>query len=223
MRAKRPASWYAVRAQSMRCVPRLLLRGGPAAGKTTLCDIIRKDYGARVALVPELATVLLAAGFPRISDVSAKRSFQRAVYHTQREFEDAQRIAHPQRTLVCDRGAADAICFWPDGPEPFYREFSTSHQEELARYDAVLFMDSVAAAELPILMPSPSEGGNPLRIEDAEQCKAQNEQLRALYEPHRRFYHVPARTSFMAKLEEGRRTFGTILRQLEEDHRCLSA
>lgn len=216
--------WYAVRgilSDVLRFALTPARRAG--SGQNDICDIIHKDYGTRVALVPEVATVLLAAGFPRISDIRAQRCFQRAVYHTQREFEDAERIAHPHRTLVCDRGAADAICFWPDGPATFYGEFCTSHQEELARYDAVLFLDSVAAAELPILMPSPSEGGNPLRIEDEEQCLVQNERLRALYEPHRRFYHVAARTSFMAKLEEGRRTFETILRQLEEDRRCLSA
>lgn len=197
--------------------------GGPAAGKTTLCDILRKDFGARAALVPEVASVLFAAGFPRSSNAACQRCLQRAIYRTQREYEDALRIAHPHRLLVSDRGTVDSISFWPDGPEAFFREFGTTLEAELARYDAVLFLDSVAVASMPVLMPAPSEGGNPMRIEDLEECIEQNERLRALYQLHRRFYYVPAQTSFMSKLAEARRTFETITRQLEEDRRCLSA
>lgn len=39
--------------------------GGPGGGKTTAGDLLRREFGARVAFVPEAATLLFSGGFPR--------------------------------------------------------------------------------------------------------------------------------------------------------------
>ena len=82
---------------------RVVLTGGPGGGKTTAADLFRREIGERVIVVPEAATLLFSGGFPRLTNSSAQRSTQCAIYQVQRGLEDIQAARYPDRILLCDQ------------------------------------------------------------------------------------------------------------------------
>src|SRR3954468_19838014 len=91
---------------------RIVLTGGPGGGKTTAADLLRRELGSRVVIVPESATILFAGGFPRPAHLDANRSAQSAIFHVQRNLEDVQSALYPDRVLLCDRGTLDGAAYW---------------------------------------------------------------------------------------------------------------
>src|SRR6188768_782853 len=173
---------------------RIVLTGGPGGGKTTAADLLRRELGQRVVIVPEAATILFAGGFPRSQQDDANRAAQNAIFHVQRNLEDVQSALYPERVLLCDRGTVDGAAYWHDGQEAFFRLQGTSLAGELSRYDAVVFFETAAVAGLSI------EGGNPVRQESLEQARLLDARLRTLWSLHRRFLFVPHDQSFFRKL-----------------------
>lgn len=176
---------------------RIAISGGPGAGKSTAADLFRRELGERVVIVPESATMLFSGGYPRYEEPDAVRATQRAIFHVQRGIEYAQASRYPGRVLLCDRGTVDGAAHWPDGEDAFFTAMGTTLEDELKRYDAVLFFESAAVGGLGI------EGGNPARIETIAQAADLDERLRRLWAQHERFVHVPHRESFVSKIVDG--------------------
>ena len=44
---------------------KIVLTGGPCAGKTTLTQVIAKAFPKHIVIVPESASLLFSGGFPR--------------------------------------------------------------------------------------------------------------------------------------------------------------
>lgn len=178
-------------------IRRVVLTGGPGGGKTTAADLLRRELGDRVVVVPEAATILFSGGFPRTRDAGGRRAVQTAIYHVQRNLEDVQAACYPERLLLCDRGTLDGAAYWPTTPEDFVRDQATTWEVELARYDAVLFFESAAVGGLGI------EGGNPTRVETLREAAALDAALREVWRRHPRFTLVPHSASFFAKMAAG--------------------
>src|SRR6476659_1791324 len=111
---------------------RIVLTGGPGAGKTTAADLFRREIGERVVVVPEAATLPFSGGFPRVTEAQARRSTQSAIYHLQKNLEDVQSARFPERILLCDRGTVDGAAYWPEEPAAFFAALGTTEAEELA-------------------------------------------------------------------------------------------
>jgi predicted ATPase len=173
---------------------RIVLTGGPGGGKTTAADLLRRELGSRVVIVPEAATILFAGGFPRAQQWDANRAAQSAIFHVQRNLEDVQAALYPERTLLCDRGTVDGAAYWYDGEEAFFHTVGTTLDAELARYDAVVFFETAAVAGLSI------EGGNPVRNESLSQAVALDRRLRTLWSRHPRFTLIEHHSSFLKKI-----------------------
>lgn len=174
---------------------RIVLTGGPGGGKTTAADLLRREIGDRIVVVPEAATMLFAGGFPRSDEPDARRAVQRAIYEVQRNIEDVQAARFPKRVLLCDRGTVDGAAYWPDDADPgFFEAVGTTIDAELARYDAVLFFETAAVGGQSI------EGGNPTRVEDQAYAIVLDGRLRELWGRHPHFLFVPHSDSFLGKL-----------------------
>jgi predicted ATPase len=174
---------------------RIVLTGGPGGGKTTAADLFRREIGQRVVIVPEAATLVFSGGFPRCTERHAVMASQRAIFHVQRNLEDVQSAQYPDRILLCDRGTVDGAAYWPDeDPMEFFAAQETTLEQELARYDGVIFFESAAVGGLSI------EGGNPIRNESLEQAVALDARLRALWSQHPRFIIVRHNPSFFKKI-----------------------
>lgn len=177
---------------------RIALTGGPGGGKTTAADLFRREIGERVVIVPETATMLFLGGFPRLGEWQARAATQSAIFHAQVALEDIQGAHYPDRILLCDRGTVDGAAFWPlQAPEGFFETLQTSLDEQLARYDAVIFFESAAVGDISI------EGGNPARTETNEEARTLDRRLRELWSKHPNFNFIAHRDSFFAKLQDG--------------------
>ena len=188
-----------------------MLTGGPGGGKTTAGDLFRREFGDRVVLVPEAATLLFSGGFPRVQEPLAVRAAQRAIYHLQRGLEDVQSARFPSRILLCDRGTVDGAAYWPGLPHDYFDGVGTSLDAEMKRYDAVIFFESAAVGGCGI------EGGNPIRNESIEQAVKLDRKLRALWSQHPRFVLVPHNRSFFKKISFGLASLESIVTQLAGD------
>lgn len=176
---------------------RIVLTGGPGGGKTTAADLYRREIGEQIVIVPEAATLLYSGGFPRVGEKEVRQATQKAIYHVQKNLEDAQSAHYQNRILLCDRGTVDGAVYWPKDPSGFFEHLGTSLESELARYDAVLFFETAAVGGISI------EGGNPVRIENLHEAFSLDEKLKKLWSQHPHFIFIPHNASFIKKINIG--------------------
>jgi predicted ATPase len=170
---------------------RIVLTGGPGAGKTATLELIRQAFCKHVHVLPEAATIVFGGGFPRERRLEVRRAAQRAIFHVQRELE-ATAAAHDCAIVLCDRGTVDGLAYWP-GPDDMLHPLGTTLRDELARYDAVIHLRT------------PLEGydttSNPLRTESAAEAAAIDDRIAAIWSSHPRRFQIPAAPDFFAKVE----------------------
>jgi predicted ATPase len=190
-------------------VRRIAITGGPGAGKTTLWRALVASHPERVVGVPEVATLLLSHVFPRVGCETERHAVQRAIFYVQRELETVHAgRAEPRQVLLCDRGTVDGGGYWPAGHEAFFSELATAWHDELARYDAVLFLETAAHGGHSIAE------GNAVRDEDLAGAVAVDLRLRAVWSGHSRFVHVPHTAVFADKLVAAERAFSQLLSEV---------
>lgn len=169
---------------------RIVLTGGPGAGKTAVLELVRQSFCEHMVVLPEAASVVFGGGFARSDTASHRRAAQRAIFHIQRELEAA--VEGTAAALVlCDRGTVDGLAYWP-GPEEFWGAVGTTLSAEFERYAAVIHLTTPSAS-----------GGynhqNPLRLESAERAVALDARIREAWATHPRRYVLEAEPDFLAK------------------------
>ena len=192
---------------------RIALTGGPGAGKTTAADMFRRELGESVVIVPEAATLLFSGGLPRCRDRDAVVSTQVAIFHLQTALEDIQSAEYHDRILLCDRGTVDGAAYWPGEPDEYFKHVDTSIDEQLSRYNAVIYFESAAVGGISI------EGGNPTRTESLKEAVTLDSRLRGLWSKHPNFRFVPHHPSFMKKISSGLEAIENIVQELSTTKR----
>jgi len=178
-------------------VRRIAVTGGPGAGKTTLWRAIVTQHSARVIGVPEVATLMLRHVFPPVMTAQQRRAVQSSIFRVQHDLEAVHEVHLAQdQVLLCDRGTPDGGGYWPEGHEAFSQAMNTTCEAELARYEAVVFLETAAAADLVIA------NNNDTRTEDRETAVAIDRRLHALWSRHPNFHHVPCTPVFEDKLSQ---------------------
>jgi nicotinamide riboside kinase len=170
---------------------RIVLTGGPGAGKTAVLEMILQSLCVHLAVLPESASIVFGGGFPRLSGVAARRSSQRAIYHVQREVERLAVEELGSAIALCDRGTLDGLAYWPDSEERYFEELGTSLECELARYAAVI--------HLRVPPESAYNRDNALRIESAEQAAAIDARIEHAWSQHPRRMLVTSTKDFVDK------------------------
>jgi predicted ATPase len=169
---------------------RVVLTGGPGAGKTATLEMIKHAFCDHVKVVPESASLVLGGGFPPIASARGRIATQRAIFFVQREMEAALESEQPA-ILLCDRGTVDGAAYWP-GPGDLWSSVGTTRAEQLARYDAVIHLRTPTA-----------EGGynraNPVRTESADEAAALDARILEAWDGHPRRIVVPNATEFVIK------------------------
>ena len=168
---------------------RIVLTGGPGAGKTAVLELVRHSLCPHVRVLPESAGMLFGGGFPRGPALEVQRAAQRAIFYVQRELE-ATAVSTDIAIALCDRGTIDSVAYWP-GPGDFWDGLGTSLDEQLARYDAVIHLRVPPIGEYNHV--------NPLRIETLAEAVAIDARIAAAWARHPRRFEVAATHDFVAK------------------------
>lgn len=169
---------------------RIVLTGGPGAGKTAVLELIRQHFCIHVRVLNEAAGIVFGGGFPRGDDLELRRAAQRAIFYVQRELESAADSGNPA-IVLCDRGTVDGAAYW-QGSESLWSSVGTSLQEQLGRYDAVIHLRTPALT-----------GGynhqNPLRTESASEAALIDQHIALAWASHPRRFLVEPERDFLAK------------------------
>jgi len=169
---------------------RVVLTGGPGAGKTAVLELIRRSFCPHVKVLPESAGIVFGGGFPRLEDAGHRRAAQRAIFYVQRELEAAADSDNPA-VVMCDRGTVDGGAYWP-GPDDLWSAVGTTLGDQLRRYDVVIHLRT----------PTQERGygnQNPLRIESAAQASVIDRRIAELWEGHARRFLLEASPNFLDK------------------------
>jgi predicted ATPase len=170
---------------------RIVVTGGPGAGKTAVLELVRQSFCEHVRVLPEAAGVILGGGFPREEDAECRRAAQRAIFYVQRELEHAADGHRPALTL-CDRGTLDGLAYWPGSAGEFLSSFATTEAEQLARYAAVIHLRTPAAHQ-------GYNHENPLRTESATVAAAIDARILDAWRRHPRRSIVESSADFLVK------------------------
>ena len=170
---------------------RVVLTGGPGAGKTALLELIRQSFCSHVKVLPEAAGVVFGGGFPREDDPACRRAAQRAIFYVQHELESAG-DSHNPVIVLCDRGTVDGLAYWPGPAEEFWSSVATTLDEELGRYHAVIHLRTPA-------MEHGYNHQNPLRTESPARAAEIDASIAQAWALHSRRFIVESCPDFLDK------------------------
>ena len=173
---------------------RVVLTGGPGAGKTAVLELIRQSFCEHVKVLPEAAGVIFGGGFPREDDPECKRAAQRAIFYVQRELENAG-DSHNPTIVLCDRGTLDGFAYWPGDTGEFLSSLGTTLEQQLARYHAVIHLRT----------PAEDRGynkQNPLRTESAAVAAEVDRRILQAWQSHPKRFVVESTSEFLDKAAE---------------------
>lgn len=186
---------------------RVVLTGGPGAGKTAILELIRLFFCEHVHTLPEAASIVFGGRFPRREgrgasveagdnaadnpvDIDVRQAAQRAIFHVQRELEST--VQHVNLAVVlCDRGTVDCSAYW-QGDGDLFTSVGTTRDAELRRYDTVIHLRTPRTA-------AAYNHDNPLRIESIEEAGAIDERIAVQWDGHPRRLFVEATEDFLSK------------------------
>jgi predicted ATPase len=168
---------------------RIVLTGGPGAGKTVISQRLARERADRFVLVPESATQVYSAMQTRWDclDLAGRRDVQRRIYRHQIDQEDRIAAANAAKILLLDRGTIDGAAYWPEGPDEYWRDLGTTLSDELARYDAVIWLQTAAAIRI-----YDGSDSNACRFEDADAAIRSGDVLKQLWHDHPHLHTVEA-------------------------------
>lgn len=173
---------------------RIVITGGPGAGKTAVLEIARKNFCEHISILPEAASILFGGGFPRGEGLASKKASQRAIFHIQRELEQLVEEERKSAITLCDRGTLDGLAYWPESEEEFWKEVGSTKERELSRYAAVIHMRT-----------PPAEQGynfqNPVRVESAMQAASVDRKIEHAWNDHPHRYFVTSENDFLEKVQ----------------------
>jgi predicted ATPase len=181
---------------------KIVITGGPGAGKSAILEMARIQFCSHVALLPEAATILFRGGFWRENSINGREVAQRAIFHIQKEMEHFIILERKYALAICDRGTLDGLAYWPKSSNSFFEELNLSKKKELLSYSAVIHLRT----------PSTKNGynrQNPVRVETAGEAQKMDHKIEQAWAGHPRRFFIESTESFMEKAEK---TF-RILRQ----------
>ena len=169
---------------------RVVLTGGPGAGKTAVLATASHLLCRHVVMVPEAAGILFLGGFPRRADPLARCAAQRAIYRVQLELET---IADEENAalMLCDRGVVDGYAYWGSSDD-YWKAVGTTREEAFARYHAVIHLRT----------PDDHYGydhRNPVRTESVAEAAEIDRRILEAWHGHPRRFLVDATADFMTK------------------------
>lgn len=187
---------------------KIVITGGPGGGKTTALDLFRRELNDKVCIVPEAASILFGGGLPRSENIDVIKCTQETIFDLQSSLEQIQATLCPNKLLICDRGTVDGFAYWPgEDHNDFFTTMGTSLENELSRYDAVIFFETAAANGDDI------SSNNPVRNENQQQAITIDKRLHDIWSKHPNFNYVASSESFVQKIMFGIMTINNVIKK----------
>ena len=186
------------RCTSSHALRRVVLTGGPGAGKTAVLEVVRKNFCRHVVVLPEAASIIFGGGFPRGASVRARKAAQRAICRVQWELEETAQEQDGAAVVLCDRGTVDGAAYWPGPVDESWAEVGSTSARELARYDCVIHLRT----------PLDSGGynhANPVRTESNRQALDIDARIADAWAGHPHRHFVERHHDFLQKVAEALR------------------
>ena len=166
---------------------KIVLTGGPCAGKTSVINALKEYYKSLIIVVEEAATLILGEGFPKPDKWTPEwqNKFQPLVNERQEQEEDkaySRAIISGCKIIACDRGRMDGAAYMERGKQEFLDVFSINEQEALSCYDVVVHLESLSTLNPALFEKLLST--NPHRYEDLELAQKREFALREAWENH---------------------------------------
>lgn len=171
---------------------RIVLTGGPGAGKTAVLELVRQAFCQHVRVLPEAASLVFGGGFPRGELLESRRAAQRAIFHVQRELE-REAEAHGPAIVLCDRGTVDGLAYWPGDADQLWSEVASDEARELTRYAAVIHLATPA-------LEYGYNHQNPLRVESPTTAAEIDARIRHAWRHHPKRHVVESSVEFLDKV-----------------------
>ena len=196
-------------------IRKIVITGGPCAGKTTAMGRIQKEFariGYKVLFVPETATELITGGVAPWTLVSNEEYQKCQVSLQKRKEEIFERAAGHMEAdkilIVCDRGVLDNRAYMNDTEfANVMQELGLDEEEERNRYDAVFFLTTAAKGALEAYTLS----NNGARTETPEEAIEVDDRLLSAWASHPYLRVIDNSTSFEGKLSRLIAEIGTFL------------
>lgn len=187
-------------------ITKIVLTGGPCAGKTTAMSKIQSAFtekGYRVLFVPETATELISGGVSPWA-CSTTYEFQKCVICLQLEkekiFEQAAKTMGANKVLiVCDRGALDSKAFISNDEFLSLLKYAGTNEIEVRdNYDAVFHLTTAAKGAEKFYTLS----NNSARTETTIEARKIDDKLIEAWTGHPHFRIINNETDFDGKIKK---------------------
>mmetsp|Transcript_136743 Transcript_136743/g.237457 ORF Transcript_136743/g.237457 Transcript_136743/m.237457 type:complete len:410 (-) Transcript_136743:233-1462(-) len=186
---------------------KVVLTGGPCAGKTTILHTIANrftNHGIKVFTVPEVATQLINGGVSW-NGISEEQAFgyQTALLEMQlqqeKAFCDIAALHGGPCLIVCDRGTMDgkAYCSESSWQRILDRLGLNNQMIRDTQYDAIFHLVTAADGAEEFY----TTGNNVARWETKEQAREQDQRTLSVYLGHPHLHIIDNSTSFNKKIE----------------------
>ncbi|MBN8554418.1 MAG: ATP-binding protein [Deltaproteobacteria bacterium] len=173
------------------------MTGGPSAGKTTVIEIIRREFSSVSSTIPEAASILYQGGFPRemqgVPRSEITKCAQRAIYFTQIQMERLFEAIPGKQLIFCDRGTLDHPAYWPESAENFFQDVKTDLQTEVSRYDFVIHLETATKEH-------GYDASSLIRRENHNEAVTVDKRILDSWKDHPRRVIIPSSLSFHEKI-----------------------
>ena len=186
-------------------ISKIVLTGGPCAGKTTASTWIHNYFterGYTVLFVPETATELISNGVAPWT-CGTNYDYQKAQIKLQKIkeeiFEESAKTMKSDKILiVCDRGILDNKAYMKEAEfKRALKEFGTNETKERDSYDAIFHLVTAAKGKEEFY----TLANNTARTETPEEAKKLDDKVIAAWTGHPHLRIIDNSTEFEEKLE----------------------
>ncbi len=198
--------WYMNEEQGRKpSITKIVITGGPCAGKTTGMSWIQNAFterGYTVLFVPETATSLISGGVAPWTcgtNVEYQKCQMKLQLVKEQLFEQAARTMPVDKILiVCDRGALDNRAYMNDEEFSEVMKYVGEHEVELRDgYDAVFHLVTAAKGAEEFY----TTVNNAARIESVEEAAALDDKLIAAWTGHPHLRIIDNASDFETKMK----------------------
>ena len=186
-------------------INKIVLTGGPCAGKTTALSWINNYFSKRgytVLFVPETATELITNG---VAPWTCGTNYDYQTYQIKLQkikeeiFESASKTMKSDKILiVCDRGILDNKAYMKDVEfKKILKDYGTNEVKERDSYDAVFHLVSAAKGKEEVY----TLANNAARTENIEEARKLDDKIISAWTGHPHLRIIDNSTEFEEKLE----------------------